>query len=228
MISRQTSSVDVIKASWAPFTEQLGVTLGVPAVMVFVPFILVFIPTCAVAFTVVGGAAFMDKPGWSWSLVPVLGTGCIAFALLYNALRASWTRMLLKVATGQPTRFGEMKEIGPSFVNFLLVNFCVGIATVIGALFLFVPGVIIAVRTCLAPFLVIDEGLGPIEAMQRSNELVTGYSWDIFLYYVLYHVANIVCGLVPFIGAIMPIATMGFFDLALANIYLMRKQPVNA
>ena len=62
MISRQTSSVDLIKAAWGPFTEHLGVTLGVPAVMVFVPFILVFIPTCTVAFFVAGGAAFLDKP----------------------------------------------------------------------------------------------------------------------------------------------------------------------
>jgi uncharacterized membrane protein len=228
MISRQTSSVDVIKGAWGPFTDNLGVTVGVPAVMVFIPLILVVIPTCAVAFFVAGGVAFLDKPGWSFSLIPVVGTGVIAFALLYNALRASWTRMLLKISVGEPTKFGEMKDIGPYFVNFVLTNFCIGIATVIGAMFLFVPGVIIAIRTCLAPFLVIEEGLGPIEAMQRSNELVTGYSWDIFLYYVLYHVANIVCGFIPFIGAILPLATMGFFDLALANIYLMRKQPANA
>ena len=54
----------------------------------------------------------------------------------------------------------------PWFVNFLIVNFIIGVATAIGGMCLIVPGVYIAVRVSLAPYLVVDRNMGPIEALK--------------------------------------------------------------
>ena len=84
---------------------------------------------------------------------------------------------------------------------------------------LLIPGVFFAVRTSFAPYLVVDKNLGPIEALKESNEMVTGYSWQILLYIVLYGFTNIVTGCIPVVGAA---AAMGFFDLLLTRLYRYR------
>jgi hypothetical protein len=54
----------------------------------------------------------------------------------------------------------------------------------------------------------------------RSNELVTGYSWQILIYHCLYFLAGTVGGFIPVVGSI---AVMGYFDMTLAKIYVLRK-----
>jgi uncharacterized membrane protein len=104
--------------------------------------------------------------------------------------------------------------------------FLVGVGTTLFSLLLVIPGIFFAVRTSFAAFLVIDEDLAPLEAMKRSNDLITGYSWQILLYHGLYTFANIVLGIIPVIGMVLPLASMGFFDLALAKIYLYRTEQI--
>jgi len=107
-------------------------------------------------------------------------------------------------------------------LNFVIVMFIIGVGTAIGGILFVVPGIIFAIRTSMAPFLIVDENLGPIEAIVKSNELVTGYSWQLFIYFLAYAVINFVAGSIPLLNMVLPIAVMGFFDLALCRIYLMR------
>lgn len=74
----------------------------------------------------------------------------------------------------------------------------------------------------MAPFLLIDENLGPIEALVKSNELVTGQSWQIFIYFLAYGIINFVAGSIPLLGIVLSVAVMGYFDLALCRMYLQR------
>jgi uncharacterized membrane protein len=55
------------------------------------------------------------------------------------------------------------------------------VGTVIGLILLIVPGVIFIVLTAFALPLVMDKGLGPIEAIKRSIALTKGNRWNLFL-----------------------------------------------
>ncbi len=222
MARTETPFIDLIKNTWPFFQSNLIVTLGVPAFLMSVPFLLIAVPTCIVAFIVGIVVGMINKGLVGIAMVPIGIIAVPLFAAAYNAVRAGWTNIMLKMMRGQPCTFMDIKTGMAWFMNFFLTMLIVGAGTAIGTLCLIVPGVFFAVRTSLAPFLVVDKNLGPIEALLKSNELVTGYSWQVFGYFALYGFANIVASLIPIANIILPVASMGFFDLVLARIYLYR------
>lgn len=223
----ETPFIDLIKDTWEPFTVNWKITIGSAAILSYVPMLAVGIPACIVAFVVAFLAALVNKELVMVFLFPVGIIAGLAFAAAYNALRAGWTKMLLRICHGQEVQFSELKSGMPYFLNFFLTLLIIGVATTIGSLLLIIPGIFIAIRTSLAPYLVVDENLGPIEAIMKSNEMVSGYSWQILGYYAIMGFANIVFGIVPMAPIILVPVSMAFFDLALARIYLYRKHNCN-
>jgi len=73
------------------------------------------------------------------------------------------------------------KYMGDFFLASGLI--CLGVS--IGTLFLFIPGIIIALAWSLAIMLVIDKGKNPMEAITLSNKLTNGYKWRIFGIYFI-------------------------------------------
>jgi hypothetical protein len=214
--------IDLLRESWPFLTGNLLVTLGVPATLLVVLAAAGFV---ASAIGVITGVLVGFVLGKGLVLFATVASGTIVGVPLvmvgYGGVRAGWTKIMLDTMRGKRCSFSDIKRGMPFLLNFALTMFIVGVGTGVGLLFLLVPGVFFMVRTCFAPFLVIDENLDPIEAIKQSNELVSGYSWQILAYQAIYWFANLVAGMtVPFI---LPVASMGFFDLALARIYLYRK-----
>ena len=63
--------------------------------------------------------------------------------------------------------------------EFFLVGAFVYVGIFMGLMFLVIPGLVIALSWGLAPLLVIDMGINPTEALQRSNNLTAGKKWKI-------------------------------------------------
>jgi hypothetical protein len=226
---RERPPIEVLKETWPIFKQHLGLTLGVPVLLVVVPGVLVIGPCMVAAFILFGASALLSRehtPNLA-ILVPFIGLCMLLFAVVYNLIRVGWTKIIISLANGEPAAFSDLKKALPSFVGFLVTMFLVGVGTFVGSLFFVIPGVFFAVRTCLAPFLVVEKGLRPIEAIVESNRLVTGYSWQILLYYLLLLIANAACGMVPIVGHAACVGVLGFFDLALAKVYVMRRSALS-
>jgi Protein of unknown function (DUF975) len=78
----------------------------------------------------------------------------------------------------------ETVEIGDlwnpqAFWRFLGAEILLGIIVFAGFLLLVVPGVIAALGLGFAPYLVVDRGMGPIEALKQSWHLTKGYKWPL-------------------------------------------------
>lgn len=225
-MSPEDNVFNILRQTLEPYTRNLVVLLAVCAAMVIIPGLVIGIPFCGLGFVV----CLMTHEKMPFLIFPIALLGGLVFAVGYNLFRAGWTKILLEVVDNGEASFSNFTEALPQVVNFTLCCMLVSAATAIGLIFLVVPAVFIAVRLAFAPFLVIDENLGPIEACMRSNELVTGYSWQILLYLVLLSVSNFIAGLIvgwiPVLGMILgPVATVpviSYFELALANIYRSR------
>ncbi len=74
----------------------------------------------------------------------------------------------------------------PRFVPVLVSYLLKGILVGIGFIFLFVPGVIIALILFAVPVATVLEPVGPIGAFGRSSDLARGLKWHIFKTYFLW------------------------------------------
>lgn len=217
--------IDLVKETWEPFQDNWLVATVSAAILSYVPFIIVGVPACIIAFVVAGALAMMkfDQGAVMLALFPLGIISALAFAALFNGLRAGWTRMLLDQAHGKPIKISDIKSGMPWFMDFFLALLIIGVGTTILSFCLIVPGIFFAIRTSLTPFLIVDRNMGCIEALKKSNEMVTGYSWQICGYYFIYFFANLVIGFIPILHIVVLPAAMGFFDMVLARIYLYRK-----
>jgi hypothetical protein len=98
--------------------------------------------------------------------------------------------------------------------SFFLVIAFTGLGTLAGALFGGIPGIVIALSWSLAPLLVIDRGLNPSEALQKSNDLTSGRKWTIVFGSLLTSfTVLVVVGLLAMLGSKVHVALGALISL---------------
>lgn len=220
---------DIFKQAFSVMTGNMFLSIGGAAILSYVPTVVIVLPFCLVGAIVAGGTGMLTKGNNFAAMVAVLPialVGMVIFAAGFNLIRVGWTRITLKLNRGEQATFGDFAESIPWFVNFFLTCFLIGIATALGSL-LIIPGIFIAIRTVFAPYLVVEHNLGPIQAIIRSNELVSGYSWQIFGFQILLMAVNSLAWNTPIIQFVAIPAVMAYFDLVLARMYLLRAGELN-
>ena len=63
--------------------------------------------------------------------------------------------------------------------EFFLLYGMVLIGTIVGTMFLYIPGIIIGIAWSQAIYLLVDKNLNPMEAIKKSNEITYGEKWYI-------------------------------------------------
>jgi uncharacterized membrane protein len=71
------------------------------------------------------------------------------------------------------------------YLNVVLANLLVFAICGIGFVLLAVPGIIFACRLSFVPYLVMDKGLDPVAAIEKSWFMTRGHGWRIFGMYLL-------------------------------------------
>lgn len=85
------------------------------------------------------------------------------------------------------------------YLWYLAVSVLVGAAVMLGLILLIVPGIIAGLMFQFAPYLVVDRGHTPIDAMKASKKLTDGHKWELFvlgLLLLLINIAGAICLLV--------------------------------
>jgi len=129
----------------------------------------------------------------SWEQIFVLSS-IGAFAVFLGLLALAYTFLALPVVRyGAKMIFVEsVRKVKPDFewlirgfwtnyLNIILANLLVFALVAIGFFALIVPGIIIACRLALVPYIVMDKKLDPIESVELSWKLTRGHGWTIFL-----------------------------------------------
>jgi uncharacterized membrane protein len=174
-----------------------------------------------------------------WSLLLVgfvawLLAGAIGSALGRAGSAGGALSALYQILVGTPVTFGaayawlravrgEKPEISDLFVPFqrnyvscVLAGLLWELIVIVGFVLLVIPGIILSVRLAFVPFLVVDEGRGPVEAIMESWNRTSGYGWTLFGAALLAIVVVLV-GLILLIVGSIP-ATMLVY-LAFASLY---------
>jgi uncharacterized membrane protein len=140
--------------------------------------------------SVVGGigaaTTHRSSSGFPFELMP-LSIGMLSVSWAINLVVSSFIvagimSFALKVAKGVPYTFADLFGGAPIFVSVLVANLISGLAISIGLVFLIVPGVILMIGLSMTLPLIVDRGLGPIDALTESWRLTDGNRGNIFIF----------------------------------------------
>jgi len=115
---------------------------------------------------------------------------------------------------------------------FLVMGFMMA-GIMAGSVFLFLPGMVIAIAWMLAPIFVIDKGMTPTDAISKSNNVTYGKKWIIFLSitalqilgYIALYIGVFIFSKIPAIGGFLTLIwTIG--GMALVATVIMSAQSI--
>lgn len=116
----------------------------------------------------------------------------------------------LDIADGKPVSLGGMFE-GWDKGKVLIAALIVSVATAVGTLLCYFPGLIAGFLLSYTLFFVVDRGMEPIEAAKASFKFVTGNLGETLLYYLLAVVTIIIGAILCGVGLLVavPVAVGG-------------------
>lgn len=105
-----------------------------------------------------------------------------AYALLFHpVVDYGVSFIFLKGVRGDQVQIQSVFDGFKNYVNIILASLLVFGLVIIGLIVFIVPGIYVACRLAFVSYLVMDEGLDPVEAVEASWRLTKGHAFKIFL-----------------------------------------------
>ncbi len=144
-------------------------------------------------------------------LIPILGNIIIyAVQMLFSSFFEIGTKkILLDIADEKKPEYESLfdKKNFDILLNYVGASLLYGLIVFGGVLLLIIPGIIWGIQFSLVTYLVIEEKLGPIEALKRSSVLTKGHKGDLFTMNLALFGINILGFFALFIGLLWTIPT---------------------
>ena len=215
------SATDAISYGWARFSKSPA-TLLVPVLIVLVVMIVLevivqiilrqtLLGTHDCGSTVILGTTVKQTCGPSF-IATVLGAAIAGFviSLIAQVLGAGLIKCGLDVVDGKQPSAGEVFAY-VSHSNVIVAGLLVSVATFIGTLLCYLPGIVVGFLLMFTMFFVVDKNLAPIDALKASVQFTTSHLGDTVLFYVLAAVCIIIGAILCGVGllAAIPVVLVG-------------------
>ena len=188
---------------WEKMKEHMGY---------FVLMFLVMIGACVALvalFGIIGSVISEDY--WFITLIfPV------AYLVLGTIMGIGFIKIMLDTADGKKPMLVTLFTEWDVFFKYLGVMIVYGVVVYVGLMLLVFPGVIWMLKFYMAPFLVVDKKMGPIEAMKKSSEMTMGLKWDLLGFHCVTGVLSFLGMICLYVGMIFTIPTA---MIATAKVY---------
>jgi len=130
---------------------------------------------------------FDGEFNFSWLLLfPLIIFGLAYSFLFLPVIKFGENYLFLKAMRDEDVDLKILFEgFKTKYLNIILANLIVTALVIIGVVMLIVPGIIIACRLVLVPFLVMDKNLDPMKAVEKSWQMTRGHGWEVFFMAIL-------------------------------------------
>lgn len=162
----------LLNMAWSRFKGAPGLLIGA----IFVTIIAGQAP--AMCPRALAASGVMQEGDLSFALVAFAAT--VVGWVLNAFMQAGLMRVNLKVARGEAASFSDVFSGGTWFLPLLGATILTSIATALGFLFFIVPGVILAIGFMFSSHFIVDQNMGPLEAMSASWAATKGQRLDLF------------------------------------------------
>jgi len=131
----------------------------------------------------------------------------LASAVLQIVIGMGLIRISLRFADSDKGQFADLFSCLPLFFKYLFSSILYGLIVLAGTILLIIPGIIWAIKFMFFSYFIVDQGLGPVEALKRSGAITDGAKWDLFGFGLLLFGINILGALALLIGLLATIPT---------------------
>lgn len=131
-------------------------------------------------------------------------------------MAAGYQKMYLMMSRDQEPPVMELFSNWNILIPYILATICYALVIMGGMILLIVPGIIFIFMFQMFPYLIIDQGLGPIESLNRSRALTKGSKRRLFVMSMLLLLLNLAGLLCLGVGLIV---TISISSVAMAYIY---------
>jgi hypothetical protein len=133
-----------------------------------------------------GSTTNLQSPGLIGGLIVGFLGGGLLFLLIVGLTQAATVSAVSDLYLGRPTSIREAYgRAKGSILIVMAIMIMSGLATIVGAIFLIIPGIYLACRLAVSVPVAIVEQDSPVASMERSMALTKGYAWQVFLLLVL-------------------------------------------
>lgn len=153
-----------LEFGWSTFRQNvlfflvMMLVLGVPAAIMNV--MVEGLPWLSVS------VMFLRGVSWLWRTLAIM-------AVIYVSLR---------FRDRGSFDYRETNDMYPLFIPYLLGSLLFSVILTVGMILLVAPGVYFAVKYQFMPYLIIDRGMEPVEALKAAGEMTKGFWLDLFLF----------------------------------------------
>jgi uncharacterized membrane protein len=207
MSPRFFSKSEAVLFGWNTLKKNFGFFLGMLAIVVAVN----------VLFGLVMSSFSEEAPK-----VLVIAVSVISW-ILDLLISMGIIRITLKFCDQEQATYRDLFSAYRLLLNFLVGSIVYGIMVAIGFVFLIVPGIYLAVKYQFYDYLIVDKGMGPIEAIKRSGVLTEGVKRNLVLFWLALVGINILGMLALGVGLIATVPVSW-----LANAYVYRRLQLQA
>ena len=119
---------------------------------------------------------------------------------------------ILKICDGQRPSVADLFLRLPNFWRFFGTSLLAGLIVIGGTLLLIVPGIVLGLKYCLAPYASLDERLLPRAALRRSAELTHGVKDQLLVFLLVLSGLNLLGLLCLVVGVLVtgPVSAVAF------------------
>ena len=90
----------------------------------------------------------------------------------------------LRFSKGETADFPDLINEYPRFWDFLLGSILYALIVIGGLILLIIPGIYWAIKYHFYGYLIIDQGMGPMDAIKKSGELTDGVKWNLLVFWL--------------------------------------------
>ncbi len=129
----------------------------------------------------------------------------IASFVLSMIIGMGLIKICLRFCDGEKGEFSDLFSCYPLFFKYLVGSILYGLIVVVELILLIIPGIIWAIKFQFFDYLIVDKGLGPIDALEKSSEITRGVKWDLFIFAILLGIINLLGLLCLLVGLFVTI-----------------------
>ncbi len=194
---KKFSISEAVKFGWNTWKANWKFFLG----LVLITFVVSYIPSFLNSMV---KSSFSQNAQMIGTFGLIIG---IVFWVINQLINIGVLRISLDLVDGKRPDYKTLYSQTNFLLRFLGGTILYGLIVTLGIVLLIIPGIIFGIKLQFYSYLIIDKGLGPVEALKKSWEMTKGVKMDLFLFGLTLMLVNFLGLLALVVGLFASIPT---------------------